>query len=88
MWVFVFFYIYRNIFLFGNTNGRILYQGTSYSKYFSNICNRNALYPMYCSLAVIATFCKHYKEENLLKDEYLRLSKQHYETLLKNTQEI
>lgn len=46
---FVFFYIYRNIFLFGNTNGRILYQGTSYSKYFSNICNRNALYPMYCS---------------------------------------
>lgn len=46
------------------------------------------LYILCIAAAVIATFCKHYKEENLLKDEYLRLSKQHYETLLKNTQEI
>lgn len=46
------------------------------------------LYIMCIGAAVIATFCKNYKEENLLKDEYLRLSKQHYETLLKNTQEI
>lgn len=46
------------------------------------------LYIMCIGAAVIATFCKNYKEESLLKDEYLRLSKQHYETLLKNTQEI
>lgn len=46
------------------------------------------LYLMCIGAAVIATFCKNYKEENLLKDDYLRLSKQHYETLLKNTQEI
>lgn len=46
------------------------------------------LYIMCIGAAVIATFCKNYKEENLLKDDYLRLSKQHYETLLKNTQEI
>lgn len=46
------------------------------------------LYFVCIAIAVIATFCKHYKEENLLKDEYLRLSKQHYETLLKNTKEI
>lgn len=46
------------------------------------------LYILCIAAAVIATFCKNYKEENLLKDEYLRLSKQHYETLLKNTQEI
>lgn len=45
-------------------------------------------YIMCIGAAVIATFCKNYKEENLLKDDYLRLSKQHYETLLKNTQEI
>lgn len=45
-------------------------------------------YIMCIGAAVISTFCKHYKEENLLKDEYLRLSKQHYQTLLKNTQEI
>ena len=46
------------------------------------------LYIMCIGAAVIATFCKNYKEESLLKDEYLRLSKQHYKTLLKNTQEI
>ncbi len=46
------------------------------------------LYLMCIGAAVIATFCKNYKEENLLKDDYLRLSKQHYKTLLKNTQEI
>ena len=46
------------------------------------------LYIICIGAAVIATFCKNYKEESLLKDEYLRLSKQHYETLLKNTQEI
>ena len=46
------------------------------------------LYIMCIGAAVIATFCKNYKEESLLKDDYLRLSKQHYETLLKNTQEI
>lgn len=46
------------------------------------------LYILCITAAVIATFCKNYKEENLLKDDYLRLSKQHYKTLLKNTQEI
>lgn len=46
------------------------------------------LYILCIAAAVIATFCRSYKEENLLKDEYLRLSKQHYETLLKSTQEI
>lgn len=45
-------------------------------------------YIMCIGAAVIATFYKNYKEENLLKDDYLRLSKQHYETLLKNTREI
>lgn len=33
------------------------------------------LYIMCIGAAVIATFCKNYKEESLLKDEYLRLSK-------------
>lgn len=45
-------------------------------------------YLMGLAIAVTNLFRKEYKEQNLLKDEYLRLSKKHYETLSDNMKEI
>lgn len=39
-------------------------------------------------IAIIDLLKEHYREENILKDEYLHLSKQHYESLLENIKEV
>lgn len=45
-------------------------------------------YAMGILLAIINTYREHYKKENILKDEYLRLSKKHYESLSNNIREV
>lgn len=46
------------------------------------------LYTAGIAMTIIDLFRKHYKEENILKDEYLRLSNQHYKSLKDNIEEI
>lgn len=46
------------------------------------------IYAIGIGAAFIDLFRLHYKEENILKDKYLQLSKLHYESLMKNMEEV